>query len=123
MIKTCKLCKEENEDKVHFLTKCSRLENIRDYELLDRNINNYEERMRELLFRDNRCYEVGKMIKDLWILRRKLLKEITTRQLSNTPSTKYEPVLLHSNQGKSDPGPRTRGIKDTRRRHRSLSKG
>ena len=73
--KTCKLCKEENEDIVYFLTKCRRLEDIRDYELLDRDINNYEEIMRKLLFRDNRCYEVGKMVKDLWIQRRKLLNK------------------------------------------------
>ena len=28
--KTCKLCKEENEDIVHFITKCRRLESIRN---------------------------------------------------------------------------------------------
>ena len=125
--KTCKLCKEENEDIVHFITKCRRLESIRNYELLDKDINNYEERMRKLLFRDNRCYEVGKMIKDLWIQRRKLLKEITTRQLGNTPNMENEPVLrINSIQSKSDPGPCIRGIRglrDIRLRYRGLSKG
>ena len=61
--KTCKLCNDETEDLVHFIAKCKKLEEIRDYELLDNNIIDPEDRMRKLLFRINRCYEVGKMIK------------------------------------------------------------
>ena len=61
--KTCRLCNEETEDIVHFLTRCSKLEEKRNYDLLDRNIIDSEERMRILLFRNKNCYEVGKMIK------------------------------------------------------------
>ena len=61
--KTCRLCNEETEDIVHFLTRCKKLEEKRDYNLLDRNITDSEDRMRILLFRNKKCYEVGKMIK------------------------------------------------------------
>jgi len=87
--KTCKLCKEENEDLVHFISKCRKLEGIRDYELLDKNISNSEDRMRKLLYRDNRCWDVGRMIKDLWDQRRKLLKEIekvSSMQINSIPN-------------------------------------
>ena len=72
----CKLCGEEEEDLVHFISICKKLELVRDYNLLDRNIKEPEDRMRKLLYRDDRSGRVGKQIKDLWDLRRKLLKEI-----------------------------------------------
>ena len=96
--KTCKLCKEENEDLVHFISKCRKLEGIRDYELLDKNISNPEDRMRKLLYRDNRCYEVGRMVKDLWDQRRKLLNEISSMQINSIPNRI------------NDPGPSTNNI-------------
>ena len=74
--KTCKLCGEEEEDLVHFVSRCKKLEPVRDYNLLDRDIRDPEDRMRKLLYRDDRSWRVGKLIKDLWDLRRKLLKEI-----------------------------------------------
>merc|ERR1711909_199298 len=48
--KNCKLCEEEEEDIVHFTTKCKKLEKMRDNNLLDRDIEDPEERMRTLLF-------------------------------------------------------------------------
>merc|ERR1712179_755110 len=74
--KKCKLCGEEEEDLVHFISICKKLESVKDYNLLDRNIREPEDRMRKLLYRDDRSWRVGKQIKDLWELRRKLLKEI-----------------------------------------------
>ena len=74
--KKCKLCGEEDEDLVHFISKCKELEQVRDYDLLDRNISDPEERMRILLFRDDRSLRIGKLIRDLWDLRRQQLKEI-----------------------------------------------
>ena len=73
--KICKLCEEEEEDLVHFVSKCRKLETVRDYNLLDRNISDPEERMRKLLYRDERSWKIGKLIKDLWDLRRELLKK------------------------------------------------
>merc|ERR1712055_1273000 len=90
--KKCKLCGEEDEDLVHFISKCKKLEQIRDYNLLDKNISNPEDRMRTLLFRDDRSWKIGKLIRDLWDLRRKLLKEIekSTGGRNNGP---WPPVL------------------------------
>ena len=92
--KICKLCEEEVEDLVHFVSKCKKLETVRDYNLLDRNTSDPEERMRKLLYRDERSWKVGKLIKDLWDLRRELLKKadrITGVAQSRKPkkNTKY----------------------------------
>ena len=73
--KSCRLCEEEEEDLVHFITKCKNIEQKRDYNLLDREIKDPEERMRTLLFRKERRQDIGKMIKNLWDLRRQLLEE------------------------------------------------
>ena len=82
--KSCKLCGEEDEDLVHFISKCKSLEQKRDYSLLDREIKDPEERMRTLLFRDERRQSIGRLIKNLWDLRRQLLKEIEKRGGGNS---------------------------------------
>ena len=72
----CKLCGEETEDIVHFLIKCKELENKRDYKLIDRNIQNPEERLRELLYKNKEHQEVGKLIKNLWMLRKDQINDL-----------------------------------------------
>merc|ERR1712179_881214 len=101
--KICKLCGEEDEDLVHFISKCSKLEQIRDYNLLDRNISNPEDRMRTLLFRDNRSWKIGKLIRDLWDLRRKLLKELEKPTRGRNRGPRF-PVL--TTQGCNDIRPK-----------------
>ena len=81
--KTCKLCKDGIEDIVHFIIDCKMLEHCRDYQLIDMNISNSEERMRKLLFRNRNYQEVGKMIKELWTVRRELLENIKAKQKVN----------------------------------------
>merc|ERR1711909_90977 len=73
--KKCKLCEKEEEDIVHFTIKCERLEGKRNYELINKELIDPEERMRALLFRNENHQEVGRMIKELWDLRGKMLKE------------------------------------------------
>ena len=105
--KTCKLCNEEKEDLVHFLTKCRKLEEKRNYNLLDRKETDPENRMRKLLFRNNECYEIGKMIKELWILRRNLLKlklDKKGKQIDKEES-------IQKIYCKSDPGPQKRTLR------------
>ena len=75
----CKLCQEEDEDILHFIIKCKKLEQKRNYTLIDRNIRDPEERMRVLLFRNREYTRVSKMIRSLWDLRRDLLKAETER--------------------------------------------
>merc|ERR1712179_873669 len=60
---SCKLCGKEKEDLVHFLIKCEKLEVERNYQVIDENIDNPEERMRKLLYRNRKHQEVGKQIK------------------------------------------------------------
>ena len=83
---TCKLCGEEDEDIVHFTVKCSKLEQKRDPALVNKEIVNPIDRMKELLFRSNKHLEVSYMIRNMWILRRNLLKEIKERNLNKGQS-------------------------------------
>merc|ERR1712179_461306 len=73
--KKCKLCEKEEEDIVHFTIKCGKLEEKRNYDLINKELRDPEERMRALLFRNENHQEVGRMIKALWDLRGKMLKD------------------------------------------------
>ena len=57
--------------------------------------------MRTLLFRDDRSLKIGKLIRDLWDLRRKLLKET-------------EKLTGGRNNGPQPPMPTTQGCKGTK---------
>merc|ERR1712179_702607 len=81
--KKCKLCEKEEEDIVHFTIKCEKLEGKRNYELINKELIDPEERMRALLFRNENHQEVGRMIKELWDLRGKMLKDKNTTIINN----------------------------------------
>ena len=124
--KTCRLCKEGNEDIVHFIIDCKRLEKGRNYDLIDKNIQCSEEKMRKLLFRDNRFQEIGKMIKNLWTERRKILE--TNKKKNQKTLKNFTKENNNLNQKKvgwlSDPGPGRGGCWYLRQRdiQRGLSK-
>ena len=61
--KTCKVCNEKDEDIVHFLMDCKKLETIRNYDLINNDISSSEHRMGYLLFKNERHQEIGEMIK------------------------------------------------------------
>ena len=63
--KSCKLCHQEEEDLVHFTVKCPVLEKLRNYDLIDKRIQDPKDRMIELLFKQNRYQEVGHMLRKL----------------------------------------------------------
>ena len=73
---TCKLCQEEIEDIVHFTIKYKKIEEKRNYNIINKDIKNPEERMRILLFRNKNYQAVSRMLRDLWELRKKILKQI-----------------------------------------------
>ena len=101
------MCKEGNEDIVHFIIDCKKLEKRRNYNLIDKNIQCSEEKMRKLLFRNNRFQEIGEMIKNLWTERRKIL-ETNKKKNQNTLKnfTKVNNNLTQRRDGwVSDPGP------------------
>ena len=70
---TCKLCGEE-EDIIHFTVKCKKLEKKRNNSIINTEILDPEERMKDLLFRNKDYRGTSRTIRDLWILRRQLLK-------------------------------------------------
>ena len=73
---TCKLCGEEIEDIVHFLIKCEKLEAKRDDTLIDGTTQDPVEKLRRLLFENEKYQETGRMIKNLWILRKSMRDDL-----------------------------------------------
>ena len=55
--------------------KCKYLEKKRNHLIVNKDIIDPEERMKDLLFRNKNYTETSKVIRDLWVLRRQLLKE------------------------------------------------
>ena len=99
--KTCKLCEEEEEDIIHFTIKCEKLEQKRNYNLLDKKIDDPEERMRVLLFRNENRQEVSRMIKGMWDTRGLLLKE-RERNRKNKNTHKAQKYTEIEEKGKQD---------------------
>ena len=99
--------------------KCPALEGKRNYGIIDKRIQDPEERMIELLFRQKRYQEVGKMIKNLWNRRKAILKY---REEENNKTRIMNDSVTSTS---SDPGPR--GCRytpiDGRMGCRSMSKG
>ena len=60
---TCKLCRNEDEDLLHFVIECPKLENKRNYEIIDKNITDPEKRLVHCLFKQKKYQETGKMLK------------------------------------------------------------
>ena len=71
----CRLCGEGIEDLAHFVVICKKLEEDRDYSLLDKEIVDPEVRLRVLLYRNKETVKVSKLIRNLWIHRRDLLRK------------------------------------------------
>ena len=105
--RTCKLCKEGEENITHFLIDCKELEEERNYDLIDNSRDNSEERMIKLLFQSGNHQETGYMIKKLWFRRRNLMKYYQKidedKKRNNRQSTN---LMAYWN---SDPGPMRRG--------------
>ena len=122
--RTCKLCKDGIEDIVHFIIDCRKLENYRDYNLIDRSINNSEERMRTLLFRDERYQEIGNMIKKIWEERRKILEIYKEKHKKNYRDfTKKSNIPQLRKKCESEPGRKKGGCNYLKQRHRSNTVG
>ena len=73
---TCKLCGEEVEDIVHFLIKCKKLEAKREDVLINGTNQDPVEKLRKLLFENEKYQEVGRMIKNLWVLRKSMRDDL-----------------------------------------------
>ena len=103
---TCKLCRQTEENIVHFIMDCPALESIRDYDIIDRNEKSSEERMVDLLFFNGRFQEVGLLIKRLWLKRRYILNSIKERNKQSLRRFNLrENSPIENNLRHSDPGP------------------
>ena len=72
----CRLCGEEEEDLVHFLIKCRKLEEKRDPRIIDRTQMNAEYKTIQLFFMNKDHQEVVKMIKNMWYLRKRMRDDL-----------------------------------------------
>merc|ERR1711874_296360 len=72
--RTCKLCKKEEENLVHFIMDCEELDDIRNLKFMNRTQETSENRMIKLLFHNENHQGIGFMIKKLWEKKRNLLK-------------------------------------------------
>ena len=98
--KTCKLCSQEEEDLMHFLLKCPSLEKGRDYSIIDKNIVEPKTRLINCLFRQKEYQKIGKMIKDMWSIRKDKLKAKKEKNRIDNNTISYK------NTAFSDPGPK-----------------
>ena len=113
--KECKLCKQGIENLTHFIAECPVLEGKRKQELFNNTTSDPRQRTIDLLFKQNRHQEVGKMIKDLWYRRRTILKckEDEQKRTSNRL------INNDSSLSKSNPGPMRSRYTSRRRRVQS----
>ena len=72
---------------VHFIMKCKSLETKRNYKLIEKDISDPEERMRKLLYRNEKHQEIGRLIKNLWSLRKELIEKLVKEPNKNTSSS------------------------------------
>ena len=75
---TCKLCGYEEEDLVHFVIRCPKLESKRNGEIVNKDITDTEESLIHSLFKQKKYQETGKMLKSMWYKRKYLLEKKAT---------------------------------------------
>ena len=110
--KTCKLCKQEDEDLLHFMIKCPCLERKRNYEILDKEIKEPRKRLIHCLCKQRKYQETGRMIKEMWYTRRNMIK------YEKENKKKVRDIDENIRITRSDPGPR-KNIRDRVRRYPS----
>ena len=98
--KECKLCGKGEENLVHFIVECTALEGKRNYNLLNRNIEDPNQRLIDVLYRQEDHRGVGWMIRAMWF-RRKAILACKEKMYKNSK------IRSKNNEGlsRSDPGP------------------
>ena len=73
--KTCKLCKQGEEDLEHFLVICPKLQSRGNPEVTDKWKNlSTKQQTANILFKEKEYNRTGDMIKKMWLYRKDLLK-------------------------------------------------
>ena len=85
---------------MHFLLMCSSLEKGRNYSIINKNIDEPKTRLIDCLFKNKEHQKVGKMIKDMWSIRKDNLK---AKKEENKINNNY---ISYKHPAFSDPGPR-----------------
>ena len=67
----------------------------RDYNIINKETIDYEERMRELLYRNKNHTDVGKMIKNLWEMRS--IIELQKKNIINNPQASSQATVPYLN--------------------------
>ena len=98
--KTCKLCGKEDEDILHFIINCTALENKRNYKLIDNKIKDPEQRLIDVLYKQEDHRGVGWMIRAMWLKRKDILKSKEDMYKASIISKKNNKEKLN----RSDPG-------------------
>merc|ERR1711888_430687 len=109
---TCKVCGLEDEDLLHFMMKCPKLEKRRNQILLNNGIEEPEEKLIHFLYKQQN--QKGKMIKDMWYARRSILKFKEECENRDRQEKGKDDLL------KSDPGPK-RHVAMLNRENRGVS--
>ena len=71
-------CGYEEEDLVHFVIKCPKLEDKRNNEIVNKDIVDPDESLIYSLFEHKKYQETGKMLKSMWYKRKYLLERNVT---------------------------------------------
>ena len=88
---------------MHFIVECTALEGKRNYNLLDRNIEDPTQRLIEVLYKQEDHRGVGWMIRALW-LRRKAILACKAKMHKESKAR----IKKHEGISRSDPGPMRR---------------
>merc|ERR1712121_325541 len=91
--KTCKLCKQEEEDLLHFVIECPCLERKRNYEIIDRGIAEPGKRLVHCLFKQRKYQKTGKMLKSMWYTRKNIIEQRKNRIKIRGLTTIYHIVI------------------------------
>ena len=95
----CKMCKQEEEDLLHFVIDCPKLESKRNYEIIDRGIAEPGKRLVHCLFKQRKYQETGKMIKSMWYTRKNIIEQ-GKKEKKQDKNKRTNHIIPHS-----DPGP------------------
>ena len=98
--KICKLCGKEEEDLLHFMIKCTALENKRNFNLINNKIKDPEQRLIDVLYKQENHRGVGWMIRAMWLKRKDILKNREDMYKASLASKKKNKEKLN----RSDPG-------------------